>query len=230
MGAGGSIEGGGEGGGEAPQARMVTQQEAGQIMSVIFSRPITHASLKEFLLSTRRDMVDEATIQQIIAILDAPPQAQAQPQQQQQQQVPADGSVVSVVRQAFFGKFDSVKQAFHAADVNGGGTISTEEFAQCIRGSGLDITDDQVLQVATAVDTDGDGNINYAEFLQFLTNGSIPDEYAQNAVCTPLCFAINAVVKANTRIYLRHLAFMRSGISHCWAASRSDQRALQVHA
>jgi Ca2+-binding EF-hand superfamily protein len=92
------------------------------------------------------------------------------------------GDLAQAVRDAFFGQFETVKQAFHKADVNGGGSISHDEFASCVRSSGLQISDADVESTARAIDTNGDGTINYNEFLRFLTDATGPDDYATNAV------------------------------------------------
>eukprot|EP00750_Incisomonas_marina_P006842 INCI14728.1.p3 GENE.INCI14728.1~~INCI14728.1.p3 ORF type:complete len:271 (+),score=76.58 INCI14728.1:534-1346(+) len=181
MGAAGSVEGG-----EAC-SQIVTVEQASEIMSIVFSKQVTHSALREFLATARRDMIDDATVRQIIEVLEKPSaasvqqQQQAQQQQQQQQQPIAAGTLAERVKAAFYGQFDSVKQAFHNADVNGGGSISHEEFAEAVRAGGLEISDEDVAAAAASIDTNHDGSINYTEFLRFLTDSSQPDEYAQNA-------------------------------------------------
>ena len=191
MGAAGSVEGG-----EAC-SQIVTVEQASEIMSIVFSKQVTHSALREFLATARRDMIDDATVRQIIEVLEKPSaasvqqQQQAQQQQQQQQQPIAAGTLAERVKAAFYGQFDSVKQAFHNADVNGGGSISHEEFAEAVRAGGLEISDEDVAAAAASIDTNHDGSINYTEFLRFLTDSSQPDEYAQNAVSRLLvCFRL----------------------------------------
>jgi len=189
MGAAASVEGGG-----SPSA-MVTAEEAHEIMRIIFSRPVSHEQLRSFLDTTSRDMVDEATVQAIMGVLaqgsalqspvsgggGGAAEAATSPGVAAAPAPAAVGDLAMAVRNAFYGQFDSVRQAFAAADKDGGGTISHAEFASCVRKGGLNISDEQVLAAAAAIDTNHDGRINYREFLTFLTNEVQPSDASSHA-------------------------------------------------
>ncbi len=64
MGAGSSIGGGPRG------SPVVTVEQASEIMSIVFSKQVTHDQLREFLATARRDMLDADTVQLITAVLD----------------------------------------------------------------------------------------------------------------------------------------------------------------
>ena len=56
--------------------------------------------------------------------------------------------------------------AFRAMDTNGDGTISAEEFANMLRGQGLD--EDSIKIMLSDADANADGIIDYKEFTQFM--------------------------------------------------------------
>ena len=175
-----------ESGEAAPQ--YVTPQQAQEIMRVVFANPVSHAQVKALVSSTSGTFIDASTAQAILQALNRP--AQQQQQAAPVQQVPvtaAQGQLSSAVRETFYGQFDSVRSAFAAADVNGGGSISHEEFGECVRKAGLNITDEQVEAAAAAIDSDHDGSINYNEFLTFLTNAQEVDEQSENIVSCCCC-------------------------------------------
>ena len=87
-----------------PAGPIVTVEQASEIMSIVFSRQVTHNQLREFLATSQ---LDPALVHQVLAVLEPRPAVQ---QQQQQSVQVVGGDVASAVRQAFFGQFDTVKQ------------------------------------------------------------------------------------------------------------------------
>ena len=156
------------------QSPIVSVDQAREIMAIVFSRQVTHQQLRDYLAAA--PILEPGLTEQILQVLDGPPP------QEDQAAVPVSGDLPTAVRNAFFGQFESVKQAFSNADVNGGGTISHEEFQQCVHRCGLILTDEDVSALGSFIDSDHDGVINYQEFLQFLVNADAPDESSTQLV------------------------------------------------
>lgn len=163
---------------EAQVGPIVTVEQAQEIMAIVFSRNVTHEQLKTVLVNPQPGLIGEDLVQRIFEVLDRPAVEAVEPVSVEN----AGTDLPSAVRNTFFGQFESVKQAFAAADVNGGGTISHEEFAECVRRGGLIISDEQIAAVTAYIDSDQNGNINYQEFLRFLVNAEAPDEASAQVV------------------------------------------------
>ena len=63
------------------------------------------------------------------------------------------------------GAIEKLKQDFNMFDVDGDGTISTEELSNILKSFGDEVTDAAVSEVIKEFDVDGNGEIDFNEFL-----------------------------------------------------------------
>ena len=63
------------------------------------------------------------------------------------------------------GAIEKLKQDFNMFDVDGDGTISTEELGNILKSFGDEVTDAAVSEVINEFDVDGNGEIDFNEFL-----------------------------------------------------------------
>eukprot|EP00828_Plagiopyla_frontata_P049284 TRINITY_DN975_c0_g1_i1.p2 TRINITY_DN975_c0_g1~~TRINITY_DN975_c0_g1_i1.p2 ORF type:complete len:127 (+),score=41.99 TRINITY_DN975_c0_g1_i1:54-434(+) len=60
---------------------------------------------------------------------------------------------------------EELKSAFEAYDVNKDGSISLDEFKQCMNKLGITISEEAAKDFIKSMDEDGDGKIQWKEFL-----------------------------------------------------------------
>lgn len=65
-------------------------------------------------------------------------------------------------------QIEDFKEAFSAFDVDGDGTITTEELGVCFANLGSPATEDELQEMIAEVDEDGSGAIDFDEFLELM--------------------------------------------------------------
>ena len=63
---------------------------------------------------------------------------------------------------------EEIREAFHAFDKNGDGTITTEDFGTVFRSLGQNPTEAELEEMINKVDTDGTGTIHFQEFFTMM--------------------------------------------------------------
>ena len=62
-----------------------------------------------------------------------------------------------------------LKAKFQSLDLNGNGRLEQSEVANCLKGMGLSMTDDEITAMVAEFDTDSDGKLSYMEFLNLMS-------------------------------------------------------------
>ena len=88
-------------------------------------------------------------------------------------------------RKLFGHKLSDVKSVFDAADTDGTGKLSFDEFAAAMKRLDLGLTEEQLQEVFDATDLDGSGKLNYAEFAEelHLRHATPRQTYAHRMAC-----------------------------------------------
>ena len=64
-----------------------------------------------------------------------------------------------------------IKEAFKRMDVDGNGTVTSEELKKVMKEQGEKLPEAVIDVMVAMADTDSDGKINFEEFLQMATTG-----------------------------------------------------------
>ena len=69
------------------------------------------------------------------------------------------------------------KRLFDGIDVDGNGSLDSEEMKQLFKDLGLELTQDQVATVMSRIDADGSGEIDFDEFFAWYVTSIMSGEH-----------------------------------------------------
>ena len=74
------------------------------------------------------------------------------------------------------GKLEKYRKTFDDMDEDGGGSLDTQELGVLLKTIGLEMTKDEVIDMAKQVDEDGSGDMDFDEFLEVIMIATVMKE------------------------------------------------------
>jgi calmodulin len=128
-----------------------------------------------------------------------------------------------------------LKEAFNAIDLDGGGTIDTEELGQAFKQYGEKTTDEEIAKIIAQIDVDGDGELDFDEFKTLMMTAvpkDAPDEariLRRKARTTVRALIMQARMSTAFQAFDERYNFLRFSDASTIAASE-DQPIVKIYA